>query len=1409
MSTITHVRPKKELEPPSITSEEVMLKAPPVVPHKPPATGMQRFGPIFMLLAVVGIVIVAGKSGMFSRGIGMMLPVMLVMGMVMMMASRGGDKKQEIVKERADYLRYLDNVRDAAIEAARNQFAVAEFHYPRPQELVGKIGATSALMWRRRGDSREFMHARIGLGTEKASRWFQRLDVGAMEDQEPACVQAVNDLIHEHSFVRDIPRPISLAEQPAWALMGDADAALAGARAMLAHLAFFHGPDDLMIAVVVDEDRAARWDAVKWLPHHRLGAGLLTFGSVEELMEVLGDDVRGRGQHVKRTMKGSGTTLGTASGQGTGGRSPVGGAPVKHLVVLCDSATADWDQFMVDGVLGREATTVLDLTGQCPLVSAQTTLHFSGGEVALAPTSGGAPAFLAVPDAMSASEWEAFVRKLSRYRQGRKASRVLADNGDVESSLDLMELLNVSDAANWDPGELWKWASTRRNRMRVPVGRYLDSRRPWIIDLKEGFHGPHFGVGGGTGGGKSDFLRTFCLALCMTHSPEDLVITPADFKGRKTFAGFERLPHVLVVLNNLDSSPDRVARLRQVFQGEIIRRQKLLELAGDGVNDIEQYRAFRRKHPERNLPPMPYWYVPFDELMQAKREAPELLAIMKIFGTVMRSLGGSMTPVTQTFAPGLMEGIDPHLTGRLAMRMHRTQDYRDVLGTASPGALPKRPGVGYFVEDSESSIPPQRVEVCFARKPYVPPAEAAKEERFRSIREHFKPRLLSAAGDAAAQAIESTYTAADLPDAGGRDEQAADAELLENDAEVAGGDNDEEESDDADALAHTVMAAAIDVLERYVRDNDLMPDYKFWLPELTSYTPVNDYVTRFVAEHGRPGPEDLVAPAGVVDLPRDLAQDVLQVPLGQNVMICGGPVSGKSLALASVVLGAAQMYSPERVQFYVLDNGGGNLQFLENLAHVGEVVRGTGDRYAVDRLFTHIWSLFREREASWAMSKVELGQWRRRRFGGEAGEAPDDGYGDIYFVIDQADTVCAEFPEHKDNILLPLAKRGPGYGIHLIFTQPSKQSSGMHKFADDFRHLFELKMADSMESQMMRQNAEAVPNFPGRGLIAAEGTGGARKSTAAAMANVNESIPPDAAHHILFAAPRIGVGGGELAGVQACQFVNDMYPGAVRARSIPQLPDRVMLRDLAPARRGQFRLGMRESDLSTQYWTPEVDGHLVVMGDAKCGKTTTLRTLATQLDAYVSAAPVGRKPIVMVFDLRETLLGAIQTNNLAPGGYVYRLSQVREAVEHLKGLVANRASDEVLDQDELLRRRTASSAAFEGPEIFILIDDYEGFVQGYDDPFDPLKSVIEMGARSGVRLIVSHAKDQGVWQMNRGFLPKARVAGAPVLLMSDKDLTVNLVGRVKGMVLPAGRGLYIERDRSMMVQAATLEEEQL
>ena len=56
-----------------------------------------------------------------------------------------------------------------------------------------------------------------------------------------------------------------------------------------------------------------------------------------------------------------------------------------------------------------------------------------------------------------------------------------------------------------------------------------------------------------------------------------------------------------------------------------------------------------------------------------------------------------------------------------------------------------------------------------------------------------------------------------------------------------------------------------------------------------------------------------------------------------NVVIHGGPKSGKSTALQTFILSAASLHSPRDVTFYVLDYGGGQLRALQDLAHVGSV----------------------------------------------------------------------------------------------------------------------------------------------------------------------------------------------------------------------------------------------------------------------------------------------------------------------------------------------------------------------------------------------------------------------------------------------------------------------------------------
>src|SRR5699024_8057559 len=53
--------------------------------------------------------------------------------------------------------------------------------------------------------------------------------------------------------------------------------------------------------------------------------------------------------------------------------------------------------------------------------------------------------------------------------------------------------------------------------------------------------------------------------------------------------------------------------------------------------------------------------------------------------------------------------------------------------------------------------------------------------------------------------------------------------------------------------------------------------------------------------------------------------------------LCGGPQSGKSMALRTMVAALASANSPDFLRFYVIDLGGGQLGGLERLPHVAAV----------------------------------------------------------------------------------------------------------------------------------------------------------------------------------------------------------------------------------------------------------------------------------------------------------------------------------------------------------------------------------------------------------------------------------------------------------------------------------------
>src|SRR5690606_18321090 len=110
-----------------------------------------------------------------------------------------------------------------------------------------------------------------------------------------------------------------------------------------------------------------------------------------------------------------------------------------------------------------------------------------------------------------------------------------------------------------------------------------------------------------------------------------------------------------------------------------------------------------------------------------------------------------------------------------------------------------------------------------------------------------------------------------------------------------------------------------------------------------------------------------------------------------HIGVAGNPQSGKSTLLRTLITSLAVMHTPQEVQFYCLDFGGGALAALADLPHVGGVAsRLDPDR--VRRTVPEVSGVLDSRERFFPGRGIDsIGTCRRMR---AEGQIAGDGFGD-------------------------------------------------------------------------------------------------------------------------------------------------------------------------------------------------------------------------------------------------------------------------------------------------------------------------------------------------------------------------------------------------------------------------------
>ena len=1328
MSTRLIHRPARTTRPPAASAART-IEAPPNLPEGKAGNIAMSLLPVAGVMSSVVMMTVV-RNSQFAA-LGAIILVVTIIGSVVLVFSQRGKAQRTRRTQREAYLAYLEELREELSGEERKRRERADVLNPPPLALYDVVRDPARLWERRRGDS-DFLRVRIGTG-EMPVRDLRIAEQGSsvLTPPDRFMLNEASALTSRFRTGTELPLTVPLDRVGDISVVGPREDCLRVARALLVQAAALHAPDDVSFALAVPGDRLEDWEWAKWMPH------LLDTGqfdgpvaarriapSAPLLSRLIGPELRRRANYateVRRGLSGSDALTMTSrllvviDGHGEDAvdlprpDSTVGlremGVTVLHLLEervqepghVGVRISVDDDQVVID-----------DLREEEPISA-----HGTVDEVGIA-----------------------FAEGLARMLAPLRLSAESLTDAPLSGPVDFADLLGIDDVARLELAQLWA-PRGERAFLRVPIG-ISDSHEPVLLDLKESSElgmGPHGLCVGATGSGKSELLRSLVLALVATHPPEDLALVLVDYKGGATFAPFADLPHVAGVITNLENQAGLVERVHASLAGEVKRRQQVLKDAGN-IADIGDYAALRGER-RPDLEPLPHLFVVIDEFGELLTAKPDFIDLFLSIGRIGRSIGVHLLLSSQRIEGGKLKGLDTYLSYRLGLRTFSADESRTVLDTPDAFHLPPLPGFGYLKVDTSHY---ERFKASYVSGAYRGPVRRVEEEETGPLALEYE-----------------AYNTLGAPDASAPQEQTVRRR----------------------ETGPTELGVVVGQLETAAR-----PVRRIWLPPLPGAIALDEVAGPIdVGPRGmqlsRPSPDrrasssasrlsdgrgPLQVPLGLLDDPTRQWQGKWYLDLtvaGGHAAVIGGPQSGKTTLLRTLVLSLALTHTPQEVGIYGLDLVGGGLQALTGLPHVGGIA-GRADRERASRTVEEVRTMLALREDLFREFGIDSVEHLRTLHA--AGRLPQLMSAEIVLVIDGFGALRDDF-EELDDAVVDILKRGSGYGIHVV--------AGMLRWNDvriatqsSFGTRVELRLNDPTESSIDRKLAETLsPDEPGRVLT-------------------------DGKLFAQVALPRTdGLADSSSLGTvleRTARTIRATWSGEV-AQPVRVLPH-VLEPHLLPgpvAEPKNVPIGLDQTALAPVLLDLFAhDQHLLVMGDSESGKTNLLKIVSQGLiERY------GEDDLVFaIMDPRRGLRGAIPEE--FNGGYAYNAKMCAGLAAGIATELEKRLPDDTARLEELEPGSWGS-----GPRIVVLVDDYDVLTTAGQSPLTPFLPYIPSAADIGLHFVLTRRVAGASRGMYEPLVQGLRESGASALLMAGDRSEGQLFPGVYASQQPTGRGVFVQRGR--------------
>lgn len=1318
----------------------VELLSPPTLPDA--AAGLQ--GVMQIMMPIMGgagslIMIVANRNPVMLIAGGIMLAATVIGAIVMFVAQRTGAGKRANDLRRR-YLDYLDRVRGDLAESVRAQRTLALHHHPDPA-MLPELVRDPLRLWERRPGDPDFLVARIGTG---AGPLWQRvvapLDRDPLAEPDVVVAAAVLRIVERDRIVKGMP--IGLPVSGRVSVIGPSGAARQVLTAALAQLAAWHGPGELRIYSCVPRRSAGWLGWLKWLPHS-LSADEFDGAAPKRLAT----------EHPEALAQLLGPEISRRTGEairaGRFGRAdPSRFGPA--LVVVIDLGDPRLDLFaglppeLGPADLGIHVITLAESVQQEPeRVDVRLTCHEGAVQVQdLRPPRDDDDRAEARTRAAGARSGEPDAISASTVKALVRELTAVRLVEETSSAAPLEAVLDLGDLVGVrDPGH-FEVSQTWAPRAMVDFLRVPFGLGPVGERVYLDLKEPALGGMGPHG---------LCVGATGSGKSEVLrtvVLTMAMLHPP------ERLSLVLVdykggaTFAGLERAPHCAAMISNLsddtglvdrLHDALFGEMKRRQQLLADAGNLPNVTEYNRRRDSGD----PLCDPPLPNLFVVIDEFGELLTAKPDFIELFLAIGriGRSIGVHLLLASQRLE------EGRLR-GLESFLSYRLGLRTFNVGESRAVLGVGDAYE-----LPPipgsgflkvdttlfQRFKAGYVSGAYVPPVTGETVADAAPV-----PAPFPFFNDTAA------YLAAIEPD---RPAPAV----------------------EVDALAPTVLDVAVAQLAAAGRQVT-----QIWLPplphELTLGAVLGELVTdpvlglRFDARSGNAtttpqsaGP--LVALVGLLDRPAEQKQEPLSLDLGASgghLAILGAPQTGKSTLLRTLVVSTALSHQPGEVAFYCLDLGGGALRILDGLPHVaGVATRLDGDR--VRRTVAEVATAMAEREELFGRLGIDSVEAMRDRF--RQGRLTELQVADIFLVIDNFPVLRSDFEDLAD-LVQDLGTRGPGYGVHLILTA-GRWSDIRMQLQAAIGTKIEFRLNDPGDSVVGRKQAVNLrSDNPGRALV----EGGLQAQVC---------------------LPHLG-GGSTLESLIAS--IASAWPGdpVPEIRMLPTLVDHGRLLRAAGTRSG-IVIGVDETDLKpVELDWRGADAHLLVIGDAESGKTSLLKMIVRDLVGRYTDNEV----VFAVFDIRRTLLDVVPEDYL--GAYAGTTATAAGMAAGVAGELKGR-----LPPEDVTAAALRARSWWRGPEIFVVVDDYDLLSPGGSGPLAPFVEFLPQARDVGFHMIVAR-RSGGVSRALYEPVPqRLREVGATGLLLSGDRQEGALYPGVHLSVQPPGRGTLVRRGRKpTLVQLA-------